>query len=38
MAIIEFIDRDIEARKIDKKKKGLSKESKNKEEKKVASA
>jgi len=38
MAIIEFVDRDIEARKVDKKKKDLAKEEKKKEEKKVATA
>ena len=38
MAIIEFVDRDIEARKVDKKKKDLAKEENKKEEKKVASA
>ena len=38
MAIIEFVDRDIEAKKIDKKKKDQVKESLQKEEKKVATA
>ncbi len=41
MAIIEFIDRDIEAKKVDKKKKDLSKKTDNtdnKEEKKTVSA
>ena len=38
MAIIEFVDRDIEAKKVDKKKKNPSKEIDKKEEKKVASA
>ena len=38
MAIIEFVDRDIEAKKVDKKKKKPLKESDKKEEKKVASA
>ena len=38
MAIIEFVDRDIEARKIDKKKKTPVKEADKKEEKKVATA
>ncbi len=39
MAIIEFVDRDIEAKRIDKKKKDPSpKEVEKKEEKKVASA
>ncbi len=37
MAIIEFVDRDIEAKKVDKKKKELAKDIENKEEKKVAS-
>ena len=36
MAIIEFVDRNIEAKRIDKKKKETSKEVQNKEEKKVA--
>ena len=36
MAIIEFVDRNIEAKRIDKKKKEAPKESENKEEKKVA--
>ena len=38
MAIIEFVDRDIEAKKVDKKKKNPSKDIDKKEEKKVASA
>ncbi len=38
MAIIEFVDRDIEAKKIDKKKKDPAKETEKKEEKKTASA
>ena len=38
MAIIEFVDRDIEARKVDKKKKEISKELEKKEDKKVATA
>ena len=38
MAIIEFVDRDIEARKVDKKKKITSKETQKAEEKKVATA
>ena len=38
MAIIEFVDRDIEAKKIDKKKKDPIKDIPKKEEKKVASA
>ena len=36
MAIIEFVDRNIEAKRVDKKKKETSKEVENKEEKKVA--
>ena len=35
MAIIEFVDRDIEAKKLDKKKKDTSKEAIKKEEKKA---
>jgi len=38
MAIIEFIDRDIEAKKIDKKKKDKVIETPKKEEKKIATA
>ena len=38
MAIIEFVDRDIEAKKVDKKKKDPAKESEKKEEKKTAVA
>ena len=38
MAIIEFVDRDIEAKKVDKKKKDTTKTPDKKEEKKVASA
>ena len=37
MAIIEFVDRDVEAKRIDKKKKESSKNIDKKEEKKVAS-
>ena len=37
MAVIEFVDRDIEAKKVDKKKKTPIKETDQKEEKKVAS-
>ena len=37
MAIIEFVDRDVEAKKADKKKKDPTKETDKKEEKKVAS-
>ena len=36
MAIIEFVDRDIEAKKVDKKKKDPAKEADKKEEKKLA--
>ena len=38
MAIIEFVDRDLEAKKVDKKKKDDSKEAIKKEDKKVASS
>ena len=38
MAIIEFVDRDFEAKKIDKKKKETNKETAPKEEKKLATA
>ena len=38
MAIIEFVDRDIEAKKVDKKKKDPAKEVEKKEEKKQATA
>ncbi len=38
MAIIEFVDRDIEAKRIDKKKKDPAKEEKKKEEKKAVTA
>ena len=38
MAIIEFVDRDIEAKKIDKKKKDITKEAQKAEEKKQATA
>ena len=38
MAIIEFVDRDVEAKKVDKKKKSTSKESEKKEDKKPVSA
>ncbi len=37
MAIIEFVDRDVEAKKVDKKKKEPTKKTDKKEEKKVAS-
>ena len=38
MAIIEFVDRDVEARRVDKKKKDPNKEAEKKEEKKVVTA
>ena len=38
MAVIEFVDRDIEAKKVDKKKKDTSKETPKAEEKKQATA
>ena len=38
MAIIEFVDRDEEAKRVDKKKKDPAKEAEKKEEKKVATA
>ena len=38
MAIIEFVDRDIEAKRVDKKKKDVAKEENKKEEKKVITA
>ena len=38
MAIIEFVDRDVEAKRVDKKKKDTIKEDSKKEEKKVSSA
>lgn len=38
MAIIEFVDRDVEAKRIDKKKKDTNKETAPKEEKKLATA
>ena len=38
MSIIEFVDRDLEAKKIDKKKKDTSKETSKPEEKKQATA
>ena len=38
LAIIEFVDRNLEAKRVDKKKKETSKEVENKEEKKVATA
>ena len=38
MAIIEFVDRDVEAKKVDKKKKSASKEPEKKEDKKSVTA
>ena len=38
MAIIEFVDRDVEAKRVDKKKKDPVKEADKKEEKKAATA
>ena len=38
MAIIEFVDRDVEAKKVDKKKKDISKDKSKAEEKKPATA
>ena len=38
MAIIEFVDRDIQAKKVDKKKKDQTKEVEKKEDKKAATA
>ena len=38
MAIIEFVDRDVEAKKVDKKKKSTSKESEKKDDKKPVTA
>ena len=38
MAIIEFVDRDVEAKRVDKKKKDPAKEAERKEEKKTATA
>ena len=38
MAIIEFVDRDIEAKKVDKKKKDPTREVEKKEDKKQATA
>ncbi len=38
MAIIEFVDRDVEAKRVDKKKKDTSKETPKVEEKKLATA
>ena len=38
MAIIEFVDRDVEAKRVDRKKKEPTKEAEKKEDKKVATA
>ena len=38
MAIVEFVDRDVEAKRVDKKKKDPTKEADKKEDKKVATA
>ena len=38
MAIIEFVDRDIEAKRVDRKKKDPTKEAEKKEDKKIATA
>ena len=38
MAIIEFVDRDVEAKRLDKRKKDPAKEAEKKEEKKLATA
>jgi large subunit ribosomal protein L17 len=38
MAIIEFVDRDVAAKRVDKKKKDVSKEDNKKEEKKAVTA
>ena len=38
MAIIEFVDRDLEAKRVDKKKKETNKETSKAEEKKIATA
>ena len=38
MAIIEFVDRDVEAKRVDKKKKEPSKKAEKTEEKKLASS
>ncbi len=38
MAIIEFVDRDVEAKRLDKKKKESTKEAEKKEDKKIATA
>ena len=38
MAIIEFVDRDVEAKRVDKKKKDTTKETPKAEEKKIKTA
>ena len=38
LAIIEFVDRDVEAKRVDKKKKDTAKDQEKKEEKKLATA
>ena len=38
MAIIEFVDRDVEAKRVDKKKKDITKNTPKAEEKKIATA
>ena len=38
MAIIEFVDRDVEAQRVDKKKKDLTKDTPKAEEKRIKSA
>ena len=38
MAIIEFVDRDVEAKRVDKKKKNLNKDTPKVEDKKQATA
>ena len=38
LAIIEFVDRDVEAKKVDKKKKDSTKATEKKEDKKLATA
>ena len=38
MAIIEFVDRDVEAKRVDKKKKDPTREADKKEDKKTATA
>ena len=38
MAIIEFVDRDLEAKKVDKKKKDITKDTPKAEDNKIATA